>query len=324
MSSPVPAVATLVRAANPGEMTLDGTNTWVLRVPGEAACVVVDPGPDPADDDGAHLAAVVAAVRSPGSGVPDGAGRAVAVLLTHRHLDHAGGAAALGDALGTPVRAALPELCTPGEAPLADGEVIRAGGLRVVVHATPGHTDDSVSLEVAGPVGGPGKGQGKGPGAVLTGDTVLGEGTTVLMRRDGGSLGDYLTSLDRLETLATPAADGTSAAGHPVVGLPGHGPVIDDLAATVRAYREHRLARLAEVRAALDGALTPGAGAQPSSTAHPLPHPTTRPLDPDDATLVDAVVHRVYGERLARDPRVLRAARESVAVQLAHLAHDDA
>ena len=30
-------------APNPGPMTLDGTNTWVLREPTEDACVVVDP-----------------------------------------------------------------------------------------------------------------------------------------------------------------------------------------------------------------------------------------------------------------------------------------
>ncbi|MDQ1654424.1 MAG: hypothetical protein QOI35_3624, partial [Cryptosporangiaceae bacterium] len=39
----VPGWATLVRAPNPGPMTLDGTNTWVLRDPSAASCVVVDP-----------------------------------------------------------------------------------------------------------------------------------------------------------------------------------------------------------------------------------------------------------------------------------------
>ena len=61
---------------NPGPMTLDGTNTWVLRAPGRAGCVVVDPGPL---DEG-HLRAVAAH------------GPVSAVLLTHGHPDHVEGA----------------------------------------------------------------------------------------------------------------------------------------------------------------------------------------------------------------------------------------
>ncbi|MDX6278493.1 MAG: hypothetical protein QOJ72_2621, partial [Nocardioidaceae bacterium] len=37
--------ASFVLAANPGIMTLDGTNTWILREPGAERSVVVDPGP---------------------------------------------------------------------------------------------------------------------------------------------------------------------------------------------------------------------------------------------------------------------------------------
>ena len=62
-----------VLAPNPGIMTLDGTNTWVLREPGAERAVVIDPGPL----DEAHLDAVVAA-----------AGQVDQVLVTHHHLDH--------------------------------------------------------------------------------------------------------------------------------------------------------------------------------------------------------------------------------------------
>ncbi|MBB4767532.1 glyoxylase-like metal-dependent hydrolase (beta-lactamase superfamily II), partial [Actinoplanes digitatis] len=41
----LPGWVTLLRAPNPGPMTLDGTNTWVLRAPGEEFAVVIDPGP---------------------------------------------------------------------------------------------------------------------------------------------------------------------------------------------------------------------------------------------------------------------------------------
>ena len=74
----VTARATCVLAPNPGPMTLDGTNTWVLAEPGSPRCVVVDPGPL----DERHLAAVLAHVASRGL-------RVEATLLTHGHADHA-------------------------------------------------------------------------------------------------------------------------------------------------------------------------------------------------------------------------------------------
>ena len=38
--------ASVLLAANPGPMTLDGTNTWILRDdPERGSAVVVDPGP---------------------------------------------------------------------------------------------------------------------------------------------------------------------------------------------------------------------------------------------------------------------------------------
>ena len=40
----VTAEAAVVLAPNPGPMTLDGTNTWVLRAPGQESGVVVGPG----------------------------------------------------------------------------------------------------------------------------------------------------------------------------------------------------------------------------------------------------------------------------------------
>jgi glyoxylase-like metal-dependent hydrolase (beta-lactamase superfamily II) len=78
-------------------------------------------------------------------------------------------------------------------------------------------------------------------GAVLTGDTVLGRGTTVIAR--DGSLGDYLGSLDRLRSLV-------DSAGITVL-LPGHGPLLSQPAATLDYYIAHRAERLAEVQAAV-------------------------------------------------------------------------
>src|SRR3954463_15901054 len=80
----LPAWLKLVRAPNPGPMTLDGTNTWVLRAPGAPACVVVDPGPAQES----HLAAV--ATEAP----------IAALLITHGHPDHDEGVPRLVELLG--------------------------------------------------------------------------------------------------------------------------------------------------------------------------------------------------------------------------------
>jgi glyoxylase-like metal-dependent hydrolase (beta-lactamase superfamily II) len=84
---------------------------------------------------------------------------------------------------------------------------------------------------------------------VLTGDTVLGRGTTLVAHPDG-RLGDYLDSLRRLRTLA--AEHGVRTV------LPGHGPVLEDALGTVEFYLAHRASRLAQVETAVEaGYLTP-------------------------------------------------------------------
>jgi glyoxylase-like metal-dependent hydrolase (beta-lactamase superfamily II) len=109
-------------------------------------------------------------------------------------------------------------------AELTDGEVIDVAGLRITVLATPGHTADSLSFVL--------------DDAVLTADTVLGRGTTVIDNEDG-SLADYLDSLRRLQGL-----------GQRTV-LPGHGPELASLEAVASGYLEHREQRLEQVRSAL-------------------------------------------------------------------------
>src|SRR6478735_4501758 len=139
----------------------------------EQAAFVVAPGPG----DAGHLSALAT-------------GPVELILITHRHHDHTEGAAELARLTGAPVRAADPRFCIDG-VPLVDGEIIEAAGLVVTVIATPGHTDDSVCFLLAG----------DGPtGSVLTGDTILGRGTTVLAAPDG-NLRAYLASLRVLSDL---------------------------------------------------------------------------------------------------------------------------
>jgi glyoxylase-like metal-dependent hydrolase (beta-lactamase superfamily II) len=219
---PVTPLASVLLARNPSPMTLEGTNTWVLRAPGEQTCVVVDPG----EDDGEHLRRVAAH------------GPVALVLLTHRHHDHAGGARRFAELSGAPVRALDPSLLLGSEA-LADGDVVAAAGVELRVVATPGHTSDSLSFLLDGP---------DAEQAVLTGDTILGRGTTVIAHPDG-TLGPYLGSLRRLAELAP----GTTV-------LPGHGPELPDAPAVATTYLAHREQRLEQVRSALHEL---GSGATP-------------------------------------------------------------
>src|SRR5690242_19348266 len=88
-----------VLAPNANMMTLDGTNTWVLREPGGGRSVVIDPGPP----DESHLAAIEGALEEMG------AGEVGTVLLTHHHFDHSESAKEFAARWGCGVRALDPE-----------------------------------------------------------------------------------------------------------------------------------------------------------------------------------------------------------------------
>ncbi|HEY3736993.1 MAG TPA: MBL fold metallo-hydrolase [Jatrophihabitans sp.] len=210
----VTPLAAVVLAANPGPMTLDGTNTWLLRSPENDRCIVVDPGPR----DEAHLQAVLAA-----------AGTVETILLTHGHPDHSDGAKRLRELTGAPVRALDPAHRLGGEG-LVEGDVVVAAGVEVRVWATPGHSADSLSFLIPADAA---------PAAVLTGDTILGRGTTVVAYPDG-RLADYLGSLQRLQALGDTTV------------LTGHGPELQQAGEVATYYLKHREERLGQVRAAAE------------------------------------------------------------------------
>jgi glyoxylase-like metal-dependent hydrolase (beta-lactamase superfamily II) len=208
-------------APNPGPMTLDGTNTWVLREPNGDSTVVVDPGPL---DEG-HLTRV--AEHGPVS----------LIVLTHGHPDHAEGAGRMRELTGAPIVARDPALCVGAE-PLSGDVAQNAAGVEWLTVLTPGHSSDSVCLLLPA------------DRALLTGDTILGRGTTVVAHPDG-RLADYLDSLQRLRDLAATDVD---------VLLPGHGPVLDAPLETLEYYIQHREERLQQVRAALADGATDASG----------------------------------------------------------------
>lgn len=245
----------LLVAANPGPMTLDGTNTYVVGDPARGAPLVVDPGPRHPG----HRDAVLEACQ----------GVIAEIILTHGHLDHSEGAAELAQAASCGVRSADPRWQV-GPTALRDTDALSVPGASVTAYGTPGHTNDSFSLLVRGE---------DDVSRLLTGDTVLGRGTSVITWPDG-DLRAYLASLDRLESLVQT---------HRVTEiLPGHGPRVADPGQRLASYRSHRLARLQEVSAAV------AAG---------------------DRTPLE-VVARVYADV---DRSVWPAAEQSVRAQLAYL-----
>jgi glyoxylase-like metal-dependent hydrolase (beta-lactamase superfamily II) len=176
------------------------------------------------------------------------------------------------------VRALDPAYCLGSEG-LGAGDVVTVGDLEVHVVATPGHTADSLSFVVPS------------ESAVLTGDTVLGRGTTVVAHPDG-SLGAYLSSLDRLHALCSMQGIGSI--------WPGHGPVIDDALGALDYYIAHRRTRLDQVREAV-------------ATLSSQPHPEGIASE----ELPRKVVEMVYDDV---DPVLWGAAELSVRAQLAYLA----
>ncbi|MEV4755808.1 MBL fold metallo-hydrolase [Micromonospora sp. NPDC049559] len=219
LADQLPSWVTLVRADNPGPMTLDGTNTWILRASTDESGIIIDPGP--ADEE--HLGRLAGYA-------PIGL-----ILITHGHPDHVEGARRLSELLGgVHVLAADPAYCV-GTQRLDPLESFAGFGFQIDALDTAGHTRDSVCYLV----------DRDGDQAVFTGDTILGRGTTIVAHPDG-DLGDYLDSLELLS-----AYDGIPA-------LPGHGPALADCAVAARFYLAHRRARLDQVRQALAaGASTP-------------------------------------------------------------------
>ena len=201
-----------VLAPNPGPFTLDGTNTWVV---GAAPSVVIDPGPD----DPGHILRVLDEAEPIG-----------AIVLTHRHPDHAPGAGRLADASGAMIHAFAPE---GDERRLADGEILEVGTVRLRVVHTPGHTSDHLCFLLE-------------PERVLfSGDTVLGQGTSVVDPPDG-DMGAYVRSLRKLRELEPSAIS------------PGHGPPILTPIGRLDYYIRHREQREEQVLAALaSGKRTP-------------------------------------------------------------------
>ncbi len=197
------------------------TNAWVL---GTGELLIVDPGAaDPAEIE--RLTSHVRALSAEDC-------RPLAVLLTHHHLDHVGGARAVSEQLGIPVwchaRTADRLPFRPDRLLDEGDELVLAGapGMRWRVLHTPGHARGHISLIDTA------------TRAAVVGDMVAGQGT-ILIDPPEGDMAEYLTQLARLRDMPVRAV------------YPAHGPPLPDGPSALAAVIDHRALRERRVRAAL-------------------------------------------------------------------------
>lgn len=208
-----------LHAGNPGPLT--GEGNWTYLIDGDRP-VLIDAGVGTPS----HLDDIDAAVGA----------RDLHLVVTHAHSDHISGAPPI---LGRRPSTRLSKMPWPirdrdlAWAPLADGDAVETSqGTLQVVH-TPGHAPDHVCLWHAE------------SRTLFVGDMLVQGTTVVIPASHGGSVAEYLRSLDRLLRL------------DPARALPAHGPVIEDPQALIHYYIKHRAEREEQVLAALQsGAIT--------------------------------------------------------------------
>ena len=196
----------LIHARNASEWTgPTGNNTWLI--PGREPALV-----DAGVGEPAHIDDVARAL----DGAP-----LVRLLITHGHPDHVGGIPAL--------RARWPALLIV-KGPIAEsdrGRRVPAGDGELEMIPTPGHAPDHVCY------------LDRASRDVYCGDMARLGGTIVIPAAQGGSLRDYIASLERLRDL------------QPSRLLPGHGPIVDDPRGLIDEYIAHRRMRTEQIAAAI-------------------------------------------------------------------------
>ena len=204
----------LLRAPNPGPMTLTGTNSYLVGSGRELA--VIDPGPEL----GEHLQRLVDVATAQQATIS-------LILVTHGHPDHFPGAARLHELTGAPV-AAFKEANFPYDLALKDGQRLLVGEVTLIALYTPGHAPDHLCFYL------------EEEDALFTGDLILGSGS-VVVAPPRGDMAAYLRSLYQLD----------QDWSHAETIYPGHGPAIANPVAKIREYIRHRTEREKQILAAL-------------------------------------------------------------------------
>jgi glyoxylase-like metal-dependent hydrolase (beta-lactamase superfamily II)/rhodanese-related sulfurtransferase len=129
------------------------------------------------------------------------------VFLTHMHADFIAGHLELRDRVGAKIHLGAQATAEYAFVPMADGDDVRLGGVRLSVLETPGHSPESISILVFDPDHGDDR-----PYAVLTGDTLfIGDVGRPDLRASLGWSADRLASMlyDSLHDKLLPLPDET-------------------------------------------------------------------------------------------------------------------
>lgn len=242
---------------NPSPYTLQGTNTYLLRSREDSSAILLDAG----QDFPGYLPLLQQALKEKGYT------RLSDIIISHYHHDHVLGLKSVLEWLRNEHANAMPTIhkfpCTVNDGahdqvmldilkefpsyagkerrpfePLKDGQVFQlAGDATLRVLHTPGHTEDSSSFVL----------EGTETPLIFTADTVLGRGTAVFV-----DLKALIDSLHRMIDESKKISNGGN-----VKLYCGHGPVIDDGAAKMKEYIDHRMDRERQVLEALRKASTP-------------------------------------------------------------------
>ncbi|XP_047544525.1 beta-lactamase-like protein 2 homolog [Vanessa atalanta] len=216
MATVIPAVTKLsnrvirVLGCNPGPMTLQGTNTYLIG--NGRNRILLDTGDRDVQDYQKNLAEVVKAEQI----------NIEHIVVTHWHHDHIGGVENLYGTIAKQPQiwkhkrdsSDAPDSELPNTLPLnwlADGQEIKVEGATVKIHHTPGHTTDHVVMTLLE------------DNILFSGDCILGEGTAVFE-----DLYTYMKSLSKILELK------------PNVIYPGHGNIIEDPIQKIEYYINHR------------------------------------------------------------------------------------
>ncbi len=212
---------------NPGPFTFHGTGVYII---GRDNVAMIDPGPDMPGQQDMLRAAL-------------GGRRLTHIFLTHGHADHSPAAYPLAQATGAKIFATPAgsskgkSALTHGDQPpleagddtsfhfdhaLSDGDRFEGDGWTIEAIQTPGHTSNHTCFAL------------KEENALFSGDHIMGWSTTVITPPDG-DMQAYFDSLDKVRARNFDTL------------WPTHGPPIRTPAPFIDAYKEHRLAREAQI-----------------------------------------------------------------------------
>jgi len=193
-----------ILGCNPGPMTLRGTNTYIIGSGKRRILLDTGDGSQPE-----YFLNLKKSLNFDKITIQD-------VILSHWHPDHVGGtkevlkSAEKSCGVHKYPRSDGEEPYTPFT-PIKDGQIFETDGATLKAFHTPGHTSDSIVLHFLE------------ENAIFSGDTILGEGTTVFE-----DYVNYMQSLQKILELK------------PKVIYPGHGPVIRDPIEKIEFYIKHR------------------------------------------------------------------------------------